>query len=194
MSALRSDARRNETVVLEAARALFESAESPSQVSMERIATAAGVGKGTLFRRFGDRDGLIRALVAARTAPILQAIETGPPPLGPDTPPERRLLAVIEAIVEAKLDTVALSLAHENGTTSPYAAAGYSATHAVIATTLRQLQFDGDPELAAHLVLAATRADLIALLVRTEHRTRGEIVSAVVQNAATVAGLPPSGR
>jgi AcrR family transcriptional regulator len=37
------------------------------RVSMDAIASAAGVGKGTLFRRFGDRDGLVRAVVDERT-------------------------------------------------------------------------------------------------------------------------------
>src|SRR5262249_40454732 len=37
-------------------------------VSMDDIAAAAGVGKGTLFRRFTDREGLIRALFDDRTS------------------------------------------------------------------------------------------------------------------------------
>ncbi|WIB76259.1 helix-turn-helix domain-containing protein [Curtobacterium sp. MCPF17_002] len=193
MPALRADARRNEQAVLDAARALFEQAESPSDVSMDRIAAAAGVGKGTLFRRFGDRDGLIRALVAERTGPLLAAIQSGSPPLGPGGPAAERLLAVLEAVIDAKIDTVALSLAHESGTASPYTAPGYEATHAVVSAALRDLNVDGDPDIAAHLVLAATRADLIAVLVRTEQRTRAEIVDAVVRHASALFGRTPRG-
>ena len=31
---------------------------------MDAVAAAAGVGKGTLFRRFGDRAGLVRAVIS----------------------------------------------------------------------------------------------------------------------------------
>ncbi|WIE54755.1 TetR/AcrR family transcriptional regulator [Curtobacterium sp. MCBD17_003] len=190
MSELRSDARRNEKIVLDAARLLFEQADSPSDVSMDRIAASAGVGKGTLFRRFGDRDGLIRALLAERTVPLLVAIETGPPPLGPDTPPAQRLSAIIEAIVDAKIDSVTLSLAHESGTTSPYAVAGYGAVHEAVASSLRQLRIEGDAGIAAHLLLAATRADLIAVLVRVEQRTRAEIVDAITRQVSALVDRP----
>ncbi|MEV7078981.1 TetR/AcrR family transcriptional regulator [Streptomyces sp. NPDC093516] len=53
---------------------------------MADIAAAAGVGKGTLFRGFGDRTGLIRALHESRLEPLRQAVAGGPRPLGPATP------------------------------------------------------------------------------------------------------------
>jgi AcrR family transcriptional regulator len=58
---LRVDARRNRDKIIVAARAIFAGTgpESP----MEEIARAAGVGVGTLYRRFPDRDALIRAVV-----------------------------------------------------------------------------------------------------------------------------------
>ena len=59
---VRADALRNRESVLAAAGRLFDAAADPDQVSMDDIAAAAGVGKGTLFRRFGDRIGLVRAL------------------------------------------------------------------------------------------------------------------------------------
>ena len=45
----RADAARNRRLVLDAARQLFQ--ENPSCVTMEAVAAAAGVGKGTVFRR-----------------------------------------------------------------------------------------------------------------------------------------------
>ena len=39
-------------------------AASPRRVTMDAVAAAAGVGKGTLFRRFGDRAGLARAVIS----------------------------------------------------------------------------------------------------------------------------------
>ena len=57
------------------------------------IAAAAGVGKGTLFRRFGSRAGLMIVLLDEDEKAQQQAFLFGPPPLGPDAPPLDRLLA-----------------------------------------------------------------------------------------------------
>ncbi|MER7082533.1 transcriptional regulator, TetR family [Saccharopolyspora kobensis] len=57
---LRADARRNRDRIISAARTTF--AEHGPEVPMEEIARAAGVGTGTLYRRFPDRDSLIRAV------------------------------------------------------------------------------------------------------------------------------------
>ena len=63
---LRADARRNRRRILEAATTLF--AARGIDVSMEEIAGAAGVGVGTLYRRFADRDALIDALFEEKIA------------------------------------------------------------------------------------------------------------------------------
>ncbi|MET8801049.1 helix-turn-helix domain-containing protein, partial [Nocardia sp. NPDC004568] len=78
----RKDAARNRAAVLAAADALFARSQSPDDLTMADIAAAAGVGKATLFRAFGDRAGLLRALYEARLEPIKGAVEAGPPPLG----------------------------------------------------------------------------------------------------------------
>ncbi|HEV7854381.1 MAG TPA: helix-turn-helix domain-containing protein, partial [Mycobacterium sp.] len=52
----RGDAARNRTLLLEAARRLIAE-RGADAVSMDDIAAAAGVGKGTVFRRFGSRAG-----------------------------------------------------------------------------------------------------------------------------------------
>ncbi|WP_329236948.1 TetR/AcrR family transcriptional regulator [Actinoallomurus sp. NBC_01490] len=57
---LRADARRNREQIIEAARRLF--VRIGADVPMEDIARAAGVGIGTLYRRFPDRDELIKAV------------------------------------------------------------------------------------------------------------------------------------
>ncbi|MEV6913298.1 helix-turn-helix domain-containing protein [Amycolatopsis sp. NPDC051071] len=57
---LRADARRNRDQILAAARMIF--AAQGAEVPMEEIARSAGVGVGTLYRRFPDRDALIRAV------------------------------------------------------------------------------------------------------------------------------------
>lgn len=59
---LRADAARNRARLLEAATRLIEEHGAVS-VTMEAVAVAASVGKGTVFRRFGDRTGLLTALL-----------------------------------------------------------------------------------------------------------------------------------
>ena len=57
---LRADAERNRQRILEAASTVF--AERGLDVSLDEIAAAAGVGVGTVYRRFADKDALIDAL------------------------------------------------------------------------------------------------------------------------------------
>ena len=57
----RSDAARNRRLLLAAAQRLMPPAPSP--LTMEAVAHEAGVGKGTVFRRFGSRTGLMIALL-----------------------------------------------------------------------------------------------------------------------------------
>ena len=57
---LRSDAERNRQRILAAATEVF--AERGLGVSLDDIAAAAGVGVGTVYRRFPDKDALIEAL------------------------------------------------------------------------------------------------------------------------------------
>jgi len=40
----------------------------PQDISMEQVAAAAGVGKGTVFHRFGSRMGLMHALMVERAS------------------------------------------------------------------------------------------------------------------------------
>jgi AcrR family transcriptional regulator len=61
---LRADARRNREAVLEAARQAF--AEEGFICQMEDIARTAGVGVGTVYRHFPNKEALLDALVAAR--------------------------------------------------------------------------------------------------------------------------------
>jgi AcrR family transcriptional regulator len=57
---LRADARRNRERILVAARDMF--IEQGPGVPLDAVATRAGVGNATLYRRFPDREALIRAV------------------------------------------------------------------------------------------------------------------------------------
>ena len=88
----RADAAANREKVLAAAEKLFRTCD-PSKVSMDAVAAEAGVGKGTLFRRFGDRAGLARAVLSRYETDFQDEIIRGAPPLGPGAPPLERLIA-----------------------------------------------------------------------------------------------------
>ena len=88
----RGDAARNRALLLDAARRLIAE-RGADAVSMDDIAAAAGVGKGTVFRRFGSRAGLMMVLLDEDERASQEAFLFGPPPLGPDAPPLDRLLA-----------------------------------------------------------------------------------------------------
>jgi len=88
----RGDAARNRLLLLDAARRLIAE-RGADAVTMDDIAAAAGVGKGTVFRRFGSRAGLMMVLLDEDERASQQAFLFGPPPLGPDAPPLDRLLA-----------------------------------------------------------------------------------------------------
>ena len=61
---LRADAERNRQRIVDAAKTLF--AERGVEVSVEDIAAAAGVGIGTFYRRFPDRESLVEAVFATK--------------------------------------------------------------------------------------------------------------------------------
>jgi AcrR family transcriptional regulator len=181
----RKDAARNREAVLAAADALFTRCESPADVTMADVAAAAGVGKGTLFRAFGDRAGLLRALYEARLEPIREAVEAGPPPLGPATPPQDRVPALLDAVLCFKLDNRRLALAlEESGSSSPYQAGHYERWHSLLQAVLEQIPGLTDSDFTAHALLAATRADLVEHLTGEERVTR-EIMRAQLANFAT---------
>ena len=88
----RGDAARNRTLLVDAARKLIAE-RGADAVTMDDIVAAAGVGKGTVFRRFGNRAGLMMVLLGEDESRLQQAFMFGPPPLGPDAPPLERLRA-----------------------------------------------------------------------------------------------------
>ena len=88
----RADARRNRERILCAAARLVDE-HGIDRVSMDDVAAAAGVGKGTLYRRFGDRWTLLRALIEEPERDFQDELIRGEPPLGPGAPPMERLRA-----------------------------------------------------------------------------------------------------
>jgi PPOX class probable F420-dependent enzyme len=200
----RSDAARNRQAVLAAAGRIFASAADPGAVTMDDIAAEAGVGKGTLFRRFGDRAGLIRAVFDARIADLIEAITSGPAPLGPSAPPRERVIAALDAVVAFKLENRQLTAALERperqqGSGTLFQTPQYATAYALLSEVLRDLVGPGQRSMIAHALLSVTRIDLIEHLlvdegwpearIREETRNYVELVlGAVARPAADDSG------
>jgi AcrR family transcriptional regulator len=173
----RADAARNRQAILAAASTLFEAADDPLTVTMDDIAAAAGVGKGTLFRRFGDRTGLLRAVFDTSIAGLTAAIVDGPPPLGPATPPRQRLLALLDAMTEFKLDNRKITRALEQTSerTSFLESPNYQLAHALFTDLLTRIATPGRAAWTAHALLSFTRIDLLENLITTQAWTAARL-------------------
>jgi AcrR family transcriptional regulator len=91
---LRADARRNRDALLAAAVQAF-SAEGPD-VTLESVAAAAGVGIGTLYRHFPNRDALVEAAYRTELERLCDSAED----LLATLPPEQAVRAWMERFVD----------------------------------------------------------------------------------------------
>jgi AcrR family transcriptional regulator len=183
----RADAARNRRRVLDAAAALFAE-RGVDGVSMDDIVTAAGVGKGTLYRRFGDKSGLAAALLDEHERELQSAILSGPPPLGPDAAPADRLVAFVAAYiayVADNVDVVAASQQSSPGARFRTGAQRFWRAHLV---HLLRESGAGQPEARADVLLAALTAEQIGWWLREQHkavRTLKRELQAVAQALVT---------
>jgi len=139
-------------------------------VSMDAIASAAGVGKGTLFRRFGDRSSLVRALLEEGESEFQESFIRGQPPLGPGAPPVERLVAFGEALLDFTACNGEFLLAAEAGGVGlRFRTAVYGAYRAHVQVLVRS----GAPELDAAYTADALLAPLAAEMVMHQVRGRG---------------------
>jgi polyketide synthase 12 len=88
----RADAARNRRHLLATARQMLAE-QGPDTLTMDGLADRAGLGKGTVFRRFGTRAGIFAALLDDDEKAFQQRVLAGPPPLGPGAAPLDRLIA-----------------------------------------------------------------------------------------------------
>ncbi|MEU6812784.1 helix-turn-helix domain-containing protein [Streptomyces sp. NPDC046831] len=186
------DAARNRQAILVAASALFDQPNS-AEVSMQEIAAAAGVGKGTVFRRFGDRTRLIQAVLLPRVATLRSAVESGPPPLGPGGSPDAALVSLVEALFDFAWRNRPLIRALE--VRGPHAYYTNEASQFWIAELTRRLAAAApgtDAEFRAHAVFTALRADVIEYMVDRRGMTRDRIRSGLA-GLLGLPGWPPAG-
>ena len=155
----RADAARNSEKIVAAARRLFDE-RGVGNVTTDQIARAAGVGKGTVFHRFGDRAGLVMALVDDQERAIQDRILRGSPPLGPGAPPAERLVALVDALLallERYGDLLRDSEASRAG--ARYHAGAYAAWHQHAAMLIAEARPGDDAPVLAHLLLAPLAAE-----------------------------------
>ena len=92
----RADAARNRVHLLATARQMLAE-RGADKLTMDGLAEQAGLGKGTVFRRFGSRAGIFQALLDDDERAFQDRVLSGPPPLGPGAPPVDRLIAYGQA-------------------------------------------------------------------------------------------------
>lgn len=154
----RADAARNRERILCAARRLFDE-RGASCVSMDEIAEQAGVGKGTLFRRFGSRAALAAAVLSENEAALQEGFIRGAPPLGPGAPPRQRLIAFGCARLDL-LDAHAELISAAEVAGAHLASEPYAASRLHVSLLLREIEPYCDSELLADTLLAPLSAGL----------------------------------
>lgn len=163
--------------MLAAADALLADADAPHTVTMDDIAAAADVGKGTLFRAFGSRDGLLDALWTGKLAALREAVEEGDAPLGPATPSRERIVAFLDALFTFKFENRHLIRMREKNPAGMRQAKNYKWTHGLLRSLIEDAAptaTGDDAGYAAHVLLAALDINLIDELLATG-RTLQEI-------------------
>jgi len=161
---LRADAARNRDKVLAAAEKLFAE-RSADCVTMDAVAAEAGVGKGTLFRGFGDRAGLVLALLTEHERRLQEEMIRGPAPLGPGAPPVERLIAFGERLLR-HLARHGDLIAAADGRLDRYRTGPFSVYRAHVGLLVREAAPDADWEYLTDALLASLGASHVNYMRR----------------------------
>jgi AcrR family transcriptional regulator len=176
-AAERSDAARNRERLLAAAREIIQEGGAQA-LTMDRLAERAGVGKGTVFRRFGSRAGLLLTLLDDSEAAFQERFLFGPPPLGPGAPGLERLIAFGAARIAYVVEFGDLVLAAENASrSSRFEVPAAALWHRHIEVLLREEGFTSDPWLMAGSLGAALDPGRLLNLVRVHGITADRLAA-----------------
>jgi AcrR family transcriptional regulator len=163
-NAERADAARNRRHLLATAREML-AGQGPDTLTMDALAERAGLGKGTVFRRFGTRAGIFQALLDDDERAFQQQVLSGPPPLGPGAPPVDRLIAYGRARTGFLIDHSAIARATLDGSQPVPAGAETPLSRLHIRMLLRQLDLGvTDPDILAMQLTAALDGPLLLYL------------------------------
>lgn len=183
----RADAARNRRAILDATRALLAE-HGAEAITMDRVAAAAGVGKGTIFHRFGNRAGLLHEMVAESALTLMTAVKEGPPPLGPGAPAGERLIAFFDAMARLVIDNLELMAAYRNEPPHPRTAEFHRFWFDHITALLRAARPDLDAEIVGRLLLDSLAGPTVSDLVRSGETDR--VLAAVCALTESVLRVP----
>ena len=184
----RRDAAENRKRVLDAARRLFEES-GVEAVSMHQIARAAGIGQGTLYRRYPHKGELCRDLLSENTQRLRQEVEEYLAATGDNTPALARLRSVLSRYVQLMDTKTSLMAAIGDACwgqrrADKFRSAGYLWLHGTISSLLTEAVANGelqgaDPTFTADALLAALSADVYQFQREERGLTPDEILQAV---------------
>ncbi|MGW1365378.1 TetR/AcrR family transcriptional regulator [Streptomyces chartreusis] len=181
----RADAARNRARVLAAAELLFAERD-PGTVTMDEIAKAAGIGRGTLYRRYPDRASIARALLDEHERVLQEKVLRGPPPLGPSESPRSqpspadRLAAFYQASAEFLEAHGHLLLGAEAGI-ARYGTGAYAFWRLHVTHLARQAGVH-DPDALADLLLSPLTPELF-----THQRQNGVSLIRIIEALRKIA-------
>jgi AcrR family transcriptional regulator len=189
----RADAARNRQRILDAADRLF-ARDGVACTSMDAIAAEARVGKGTLFRRFGDRASLALALLESSERAFQDAFIRGPAPLGPGAPPCERLIAFGRTLLQHLCAHGDLLLAAQTAGTpgSRFDVGPYGAYRAHVTILIRDAAPDLDADYAAEALLATLGAEVVLHQLRQPGMTRDRLAAGWETIVRRLVSAPPA--
>ncbi|WP_176611279.1 TetR/AcrR family transcriptional regulator [Actinomadura sp. WMMB 499] len=173
----RADAVRNRRRILAAARRVI-AARGVEGLSLDDVAREAGVGVGTVYRRFGGRSRLLYALIDEREREFQSAFMHGPAPLGPgdgDAAPAARVRAFLHALADRTEEQSELLLTAESDTPFARFRDAYYDLYRLHLTGLIERIRPSDAEYLADALLAPLAANLF----RYQRHARGMDVARI---------------
>jgi polyketide synthase 12 len=158
----RADAVRNRERLLAVAREVLAE-RGTAGITMDGLAGRAGLGKGTVFRAFGTRAGIFRALLESDEIAFQTDVLQGEPPLGPGAGPVERLIAYGRArstFLTEHLELMRATL--EPGNPVPASGVEFTQLHIRMLLARAELGISDVDNLAVQLTLALEGPLLLA--------------------------------
>ncbi|MFJ8916042.1 TetR/AcrR family transcriptional regulator [Amycolatopsis sp. NPDC102389] len=154
----RADAARNRQKIVHAAARLV-AAKGIDGLALDEVAVEAGVGIGTVYRRFPDKGALAQALLDENEREFQEAFISGPPPLGPGAPASHRLKAFMDAYVD-RLETHGelLMVAETETPMARFVTGAYRLHHSHLVALISEIEPDADAHFRADALLAPLAA------------------------------------
>jgi AcrR family transcriptional regulator len=185
---VRRDAAANSERILCAAREVIGT-DGVESLTMDRLAAAAGVGKGTVFRAFGNRTGLFAALTDQTERDFQQRFLTGEPPLGPDAPPLDRLLAYGAERLRLTSVHAALLLAGVGRVEDKFTVPAREVSSVHVRMLLRQCGIRDNLEVICEALLAPLDVDVAHYLTANRGLSTDDLIVGWQSLVRSVAGL-----